>query len=99
MLRPVQPGAGTAAPPSHPGHTRSSAQSTRRHDPAEAAVVVLRGAVGVTTLELDVQITQDGHAVVTHDRRVSATKCRDTRTYREPRHRDCIAEPAAEQRA
>ncbi len=33
---------------------------------------------GVTTLELDVQITEDGHAVVTHDRRVSATKCRDT---------------------
>jgi len=34
--------------------------------------------VGVTTLELDVQITEDGQAVVTHDRRVSATKCRDT---------------------
>jgi glycerophosphoryl diester phosphodiesterase len=34
--------------------------------------------LGVTTLELDVQITEDGHAVVTHDRRVSATKCRDT---------------------
>ena len=34
--------------------------------------------VGVTTLELDVQITEHGQAVVTHDRRVSATKCRDT---------------------
>lgn len=34
--------------------------------------------LGVTTLELDVQITEDGHAVVTHDRRVSAQKCRDT---------------------
>ncbi|WP_445398080.1 glycerophosphodiester phosphodiesterase [Streptomyces sp. LE64] len=33
---------------------------------------------GVSTLELDVQITEDGHAVVTHDRRVAATKCRDT---------------------
>lgn len=32
----------------------------------------------MTTLELDVQITQDGHAVVTHDRQVSAAKCRDT---------------------
>jgi glycerophosphoryl diester phosphodiesterase len=32
----------------------------------------------VTTLELDVQITEDRHAVVTHDRQVSAAKCRDT---------------------
>ncbi|MDQ3680913.1 MAG: glycerophosphodiester phosphodiesterase [Actinomycetota bacterium] len=34
--------------------------------------------LGVSTLELDVQITEDGHAVVTHDRRVSGAKCRDT---------------------
>jgi glycerophosphoryl diester phosphodiesterase len=34
--------------------------------------------LGVTTLELDVQITEDQHAVVTHDRRVAANKCRDT---------------------
>lgn len=34
--------------------------------------------IGVTTLELDVQITEDGQAVVTHDRRVAAAKCRDT---------------------
>ena len=34
--------------------------------------------LGVTTLELDVQITEDGHAVVTHDRRVASAKCRDT---------------------
>nr|MDT0659885.1 glycerophosphodiester phosphodiesterase family protein [Micromonospora sp. DSM 115978] len=34
--------------------------------------------LGVSTLELDVQITADQHAVVTHDRRVSATKCADT---------------------
>ncbi|MER5491744.1 glycerophosphodiester phosphodiesterase [Streptomyces sp. NPDC002454] len=33
---------------------------------------------GVSTLELDVQITKDGQAVVTHDRRVAASKCRDT---------------------
>jgi len=32
----------------------------------------------VTTLELDVQITEDQLAVVTHDRRVAANKCRDT---------------------
>ncbi len=34
--------------------------------------------LGVSTLELDVQITEDGQAVVTHDRRISAGKCRDT---------------------
>ena len=34
--------------------------------------------LGVSTLELDVQITEDGQAVVTHDRRVTGTKCRDT---------------------
>jgi glycerophosphoryl diester phosphodiesterase len=33
---------------------------------------------GVSTLEMDVQITEDGQAVVTHDRKVSAAKCRDT---------------------
>jgi glycerophosphoryl diester phosphodiesterase len=34
--------------------------------------------LGVRTLELDVQITEDGRAVVTHDRRVTGTKCLDT---------------------
>ncbi|MBL7262108.1 glycerophosphodiester phosphodiesterase family protein [Paractinoplanes lichenicola] len=34
--------------------------------------------LGVSTLELDVQITEDGRAVVTHDRRVTGTKCADT---------------------
>ncbi|WP_328476082.1 glycerophosphodiester phosphodiesterase family protein [Actinoplanes sp. NBC_00393] len=34
--------------------------------------------LGVSTLELDVQITEDGQAVVTHDRRVSGAKCTDT---------------------
>ncbi|MDP9795291.1 glycerophosphoryl diester phosphodiesterase [Catenuloplanes nepalensis] len=34
--------------------------------------------LGVSTLELDVQITEDRQAVVTHDRRVSGTKCTDT---------------------
>jgi glycerophosphoryl diester phosphodiesterase len=35
--------------------------------------------VGVSTLELDVQITEDQRAVVTHDRRISTNnKCKDT---------------------
>lgn len=35
--------------------------------------------LGVTTVELDIQITRDGREVVTHDRKISAAKCRDTR--------------------
>ncbi len=31
--------------------------------------------LGVSTLELDIQITSDGHAVVTHDRRINPAKC------------------------
>ncbi|WP_460517555.1 glycerophosphodiester phosphodiesterase [Flindersiella endophytica] len=34
--------------------------------------------LGVSTLELDIQITEDGQAVVTHDRRVNGSKCQDT---------------------
>ncbi|GAA2088614.1 glycerophosphodiester phosphodiesterase family protein [Actinomadura alba] len=34
--------------------------------------------LGVSTLELDVQITEDGEAVVTHDRQINARKCQDT---------------------
>lgn len=37
--------------------------------------------VGVSTLELDVQITEDGYAVITHDRKVSGAKCKDTAPY------------------
>lgn len=34
--------------------------------------------LGVTTLELDTQVTQDSKVVVTHDRQISGTKCQDT---------------------
>lgn len=33
---------------------------------------------GVSTLELDLQITKDGREVITHDRRISDKKCLDT---------------------
>lgn len=39
--------------------------------------------LGVSTLELDVQITEDRRAVVTHDRRISGTKCQDTAPARQ----------------
>lgn len=34
--------------------------------------------LGVTTLELDVQITRDGREVITHDRQIDPDKCLDT---------------------
>ncbi|MFD8491894.1 glycerophosphodiester phosphodiesterase family protein [Amycolatopsis sp. NPDC059657] len=34
--------------------------------------------LGVTTLELDLQITKDGREVITHDRKTTAAKCKDT---------------------
>ncbi|MEU0335112.1 glycerophosphodiester phosphodiesterase family protein [Streptomyces sp. NPDC006193] len=34
--------------------------------------------LGVSTLELDTQVTRDLKVVVTHDRRISGVKCRDT---------------------
>jgi glycerophosphoryl diester phosphodiesterase len=34
--------------------------------------------IGVSTLELDVQITEDDQAVVTHDRKISNAVCKDT---------------------
>ena len=34
--------------------------------------------LGVSTLEMDIQVTQDGVAVVTHDRQVNGSKCTDT---------------------
>ncbi|TCP57154.1 glycerophosphoryl diester phosphodiesterase [Tamaricihabitans halophyticus] len=38
--------------------------------------------LGVTTLELDIQITADGRDVVTHDRQIDPSKCRDTTPVR-----------------
>ncbi|MFF2840741.1 glycerophosphodiester phosphodiesterase [Paenarthrobacter sp. NPDC057981] len=33
---------------------------------------------GVSTLEMDLQITKDGREVITHDRKISGQKCKDT---------------------
>ncbi|MDO9380259.1 MAG: glycerophosphodiester phosphodiesterase family protein [Nocardioidaceae bacterium] len=38
--------------------------------------------LGVTTLELDTQVTRDGEVVVTHDRQVNGAKCQDTAPVR-----------------
>ncbi|MET9627458.1 glycerophosphodiester phosphodiesterase family protein [Lentzea sp. NPDC006480] len=35
--------------------------------------------LGVTTLELDLQITEDGREVITHDRKTNPAKCLDTK--------------------
>ena len=40
--------------------------------------------LGVSTLELDVQITEDGQAVVTHDRKVTGAKCQRHRAGARP---------------
>ncbi|WP_232821733.1 glycerophosphodiester phosphodiesterase family protein [Desertihabitans aurantiacus] len=55
----------------HRGGIGLTTESTR-----EAFAKALQ--LGVTTLELDTQVTEDDHVVVTHDRQISATKCRDT---------------------
>ncbi|MFD1717762.1 glycerophosphodiester phosphodiesterase family protein [Georgenia deserti] len=55
----------------HRGGTGLYTESTR-----EAFANALE--LGVTTLELDTQVTEDGAVVVTHDRQISADKCRDT---------------------
>ncbi|MQA07922.1 MAG: glycerophosphodiester phosphodiesterase [Pseudonocardiaceae bacterium] len=38
--------------------------------------------LGVSTLELDIQITRDGRDVVTHDRQINPAKCADTEPVR-----------------
>jgi glycerophosphoryl diester phosphodiesterase len=47
---------------------------------AESTLAAFEHALrtGVTTLELDVRLTEDGRPLVTHDRRIPARACRDT---------------------
>ena len=41
---------------------------------------------GVSTLELDLQITKDGHEVITHDRKISGQKCLERLLSRRTTH-------------
>jgi glycerophosphoryl diester phosphodiesterase len=69
-------------PPSKPQQARFDLQAHRgglgmtTESTLEGFAKALR--LGVSTLELDTQITRDHKVVVTHDRQVSAQKCRDT---------------------
>ncbi|MBD0840512.1 glycerophosphodiester phosphodiesterase family protein [Streptomyces sp. TRM68416] len=79
LLSPVAAHATTGAPPQK---TRFDLQAHRgglgmtTESSLEGFAKALR--LGVSTLELDTQITKDEKVVVTHDRQVSAAKCRDT---------------------
>ncbi|GGU91044.1 putative glycerophosphoryl diester phosphodiesterase precursor (GlpQ) [Actinomadura cremea] len=77
--------AGGAAVPAEAGERRGGRFDLQAHRGGLGLVVESTTAafanaleVGVSTLELDVQITADRRAVVTHDRQVSGRKCRDT---------------------
>lgn len=88
------PAAASAAPPSappghgpadHPGPDHRRAFDLQAHRgglglTVESSLAGFRKALelGVSTLELDVQVTEDGQAVVTHDRRTNPQVCRDT---------------------
>ena len=70
---PAQPGnsAGHFDVQAHRGGLGLTVESTL---PAFAAAL----RTGVSTLELDLQITKDGREVITHDRRIDGRKCLDT---------------------
>lgn len=81
MVLPTAPAAAT--PPMHATPPAHFDLQAHRGGIALTVESTLQGfatalELGVSTLELDVQITEDGHAVVTHDRQVSGAKCRDT---------------------
>ncbi|WP_171109512.1 MULTISPECIES: glycerophosphodiester phosphodiesterase family protein [Streptomyces] len=72
----------TDAPGAYPHTTRFDLQAHRgglgmtTESTLEGFGKALR--LGVSTLELDTQVTKDRKVVVTHDRQVSTQKCRDT---------------------
>lgn len=83
----LAPAAASAAPstPARQALPRTSAFDLQAHrgglgltteEQPAAFAKALR--LGVTTLELDTQVTKDRKVVVTHDRQISPTKCTDT---------------------
>ncbi|WP_067824278.1 glycerophosphodiester phosphodiesterase family protein [Actinomadura kijaniata] len=84
--------AGTAVMAAVPAHAADGASAAHRRSfdlqahrgglglVVESTLPAFANALelGVSTLELDVQITEDRQAVVTHDRRINPRKCRDT---------------------
>nr|BFF17258.1 hypothetical protein GCM10025730_07790 [Promicromonospora thailandica] len=79
---PVHPGPAHPGP-AHPGQHRTFDLQAHRGGVALTVENTLPAfdkalALGVSTLELDVQITRDGYAVVTHDRDPNPAKCVDT---------------------
>jgi glycerophosphoryl diester phosphodiesterase len=73
-----QPGGGHHGQPKHDfdlqAHRGGAALVAESTLPAFANALEL----GVSTLELDIAITKDGKAVVSHDRKIDGRKCRDT---------------------
>lgn len=90
VLASLAPMSASAERPSRPGGDPRPGYGAERFDlqahrggiglTVESTLASFRRALelGVSTLELDVQITEDGHAVVTHDRDPNPRKCRDT---------------------
>ncbi|OQO90632.1 glycerophosphodiester phosphodiesterase [Saccharomonospora piscinae] len=70
-----------AGPPRGPKHFDIQAHRGGLGLTVEGTLAAFSRALelGVTTLELDIQITRDGRDVITHDRQISAAKCRDTK--------------------
>ena len=83
LVLPATSAAPASAAPAEAGHRRAFDLQAHRGGLALVVENTLPAfanalALGVSTLELDVQVTEDGRAVVTHDRRVNGAKCRDT---------------------
>lgn len=77
---PLSPAAARAAPGGHPARFDLQAHRGGLGLTTEESLEGFGKAMrlGVSTLELDTQVTRDLKVVVSHDRRISGVKCRDT---------------------